>query len=144
MNEAMKRRTLQWASEDGQRATIGEDILIDTDFIFNFRAINRTIFSNANTDYNKLKDDIAINGVQNHVVLSVNFKTGFVSLVEGNHRISIAKQLNIPKIPVKVCINNKINNDDKIYSNGKFLKDIIPTILSALRFVSMYMSISLK
>ena len=122
MDDCTIKRMLRWASEDRQRAIIGESVLVDTDFLFNFRAVDRLKYPSS-TNYDDLKADISKNGISSPVILDINFKTGFASLVEGNHRISIAKELNIDKVLVNICINNKINNNDKIYKNGKFLKN---------------------
>lgn len=77
---------------------------IPVDFLWKYREFDRCGSDNIYGDeyIDKLTDDIKNNGIKNPINLQIYSNKGLI--VEGNHRLCIAKKLGIDKLYVKVSI----------------------------------------
>ena len=83
--------------------------MVDIDILDKFREYDRTKMMNHTPEsLNKLVNSIKENGFY-PVMLEYNPSTGFVKLGEGNHRLAIAKQLGLSKLPAVASRNKYLN-----------------------------------
>jgi len=68
--------------------------------------------------YEKLKNDIRKNGIQEPIILQYYFKDNVINLKEGHHRLKIANELGIDRIPVKIIVvwNQNIKTGETIFN----------------------------
>lgn len=75
---------------------------------------------NSKEYFDKLKEDIKKNGMEEPICVLYFYKDNTATLGEGHHRLEIANQLNMEKVPVKVIVdwrgntrwnNGNINNE---------------------------------
>lgn len=73
--------------------------------------------------YEKLKNDIIENGIQEPIVLQYYFKDNAITLKEGHHRLKIANELGIDRIIVKIIVvwEKNIKNNTQIFNPPKKL-----------------------
>lgn len=78
--------------------------------------------------FNKLKEDIKQNGIKEPICVLYFVKDNTLTLGEGHHRLQIANDLNIQKIPIRVIVNwrgdtrwNNYNVAHEIYHPPKKL-----------------------
>lgn len=100
---------------------IFEDYSSDVELV-DIRTINKipkgdTHHDKYNLEYfNKLKEDIRKNGIQDPICIWYYYKDNALSLGEGHHRLKIANELNIEKIPIRIMVswrgNVQMNNCD--------------------------------
>lgn len=73
--------------------------------------------------YNKIKKDISENGIKEPLFLKYYVKDNALRLIEGHHRIEIALELELKKLPIRILVdwtsryfdedNPRINQDVK-------------------------------
>ena len=106
---------------------LNENIAID-DYV-SIKLINKipkgeTFHDRMNQEYyKKLSDYIRENGIQEPIILQYYFKDNAINLIEGHHRLKIANELGINKIPVKIMViwNQNIKSDEIIFNPPKKL-----------------------
>jgi hypothetical protein len=85
--------------------------LVDTDTI---NKIPRGVLHQSQEYFNKLKEDIKQNGIKEPICVLYFVKENTLTLGEGHHRLQIANDLNIEKVPVRVIViwrgNTRWNN----------------------------------
>ena len=103
---------------------VNENIANNDDDDVNIELINQipkgeTFHDRMNPEYyEKLRNDIRENGIQEPIVLQYYFKDNAINLTEGHHRLKIANELGINKIPVKIIVvwNKNIQSDETIFN----------------------------
>ena len=90
--------------------------------------------------YEDLKNDISQNGILEPIVLQYYFKDNALNLKEGHHRLKIANELDLDKIPVKIYViwDKNIRTDEPIFNPPKKLnvegyikRNYYPTFIEA-------------
>jgi hypothetical protein len=78
--------------------------------------------------FNKLKEDIKQNGIKEPICILYFVKDNTLTLGEGHHRLQIANELNIQRVPIRVIVNwrgdtrwNNYNVAHEIYHPPKKL-----------------------
>ena len=78
--------------------------------------------------FNKLKEDIKKNGIKEPLCVLYFVKDNTLTLGEGHHRLQIANELNIKKVPIRVLVQwegeprwNNYNTSHVIYHPPKKL-----------------------
>lgn len=94
--------------------------MLPVDYLWNYKEFDRESINKINSDeyINNLQKDIKENGFKSPLVLQIGkynnsknyYKFGL--LIEGNHRLFIAKKLNIKEVPVKLLYRDF--NEDSI------------------------------
>jgi hypothetical protein len=100
-----------------------------------------TFHDRMNLDYYEdLKNDISQNGILEPIVLQYYFKDNALNLKEGHHRLKIANELDLDKIPVKIYViwDKNIRTDEPIFNPPKKLnvegyikRNYYPTFIEA-------------
>lgn len=106
---------------------VNENVINDDDV--NIELINQipkgeTFHDRMNPEYyKKLRTDISENGIQEPIVLQYYFKDNAINLKDGHHRLKIANELGINKIPVKIMViwNQNIKSGETIFNPPKKL-----------------------
>jgi hypothetical protein len=78
--------------------------MVDTAALANVPGRNEVVRNTPH--YEQLKANIAQNGIQRPIQVSRNGPTGQLSIFEGNHRLSIARELGLPQVPVQLVHDN--------------------------------------
>lgn len=92
---------------------------LETSILKKYREFDRkkeptpSFFLIAPTNYDELLNDIKLNGIKEPLEIWVHENKALI--VEGNHRLSIAIDLNISSLPVKVKFISGKNREEKEY-----------------------------
>lgn len=112
------RKFIKTAIREYLNESINNDNVVNIDLI-NQIPKGETFHDRMNPEYHqKLKNDIRENGIQEPIVLQYYFKDNAINLKEGHHRLKIANELGINKIPVKIIVvwNQNIKRGETIYN----------------------------
>ena len=97
---------------------MGNDNYVDIDFI-NQIPKGETFHDRMNVEYyEKLKNDIGENGILEPIILNYYFKDNAINLKEGHHRLKIANELGINRVPVKIMViwDRNIKDNETIFN----------------------------
>lgn len=102
--------------------------MVDTELMLKYREFDRTFTGHNSKEYlAELKASIRENGFKEPIMLMYDVNTGYAYVGEGNHRLMIARELGISKIPV-VVIRESYSAVKGNLRNGIYLnKTVIET-----------------
>lgn len=86
---------------------------VDTNFADKFKEYDREDdYRNPNHHYlDDLTTHIKQYGIEEPIIMGFNPKTGYTRIIEGNHRLAVAKRLGLDKVPVRMLRRETIEVD---------------------------------
>lgn len=101
--------------------------LVKVSDIYKYKEFDRKVKSPKGQNYyQNLKNDIFKNGITNPITIQYSVIDSKLLVVEGNHRLAIAKELKIEYIPAYIeVVFNKTKIGKKVHQIPNSLKSII-------------------
>ena len=95
---------------------------VDTDFLDKFKEYDREKDYPHEKGYvDDLRKHIQQYGIEEPVILGFNPKTGYTRLIEGNHRLMLAKQLGIKELPTRMLRRVNLEEDKTGKHGGSYI-----------------------
>ena len=97
---------------------------VNTDFIDKFKEYDREKDYPYEKGYDdELKEHIKQYGIEEPLIMGFNPKTGYTRLIEGNHRLMLAKQLGLKELPVRMLRRTNLEEDKTGVHGGAFIDE---------------------
>mgnify|MGYP000428933448 CR=1 FL=1 len=90
--------------------------LVPVQVIDRYKEFTREVPMHGNEQFQELKADIKENGIKEPLIIAYYQYSKTALLVEGNHRLRIAKELGMSEVPVRV---SRYQGDDSHYPKAK-------------------------
>jgi len=95
---------------------------VDTDFLDQFKEYDREQDYPHEKNYvDSMREHIKKYGFEEPMILGFNPKTGYTRLIEGNHRLMLAKQLGIKEIPTRMLRRVGLEEDKSGKHGGSYI-----------------------